>query len=70
MFFGMDKLYICGNLKPTFMKIKNIFKKETVKAKASVVALDKKQLEKVVGGTETVAVEEPKKKGLNAVNVS
>lgn len=52
------------------MKFKNIFKKETVKAKASVVALDKKQLEKVIGGTETVTVEEPKKKGLNAVNVS
>ncbi len=35
------------------MKIKNIFKKETKKsAKTNIQALDKKQLEKVMGGAE------------------
>ena len=35
------------------MKLKNIFKKKTITvAKANVEALDKKQLEKVIGGQE------------------
>ncbi len=40
------------------MKLKNIFKKETkTVAKANVEKLDKNQLEKVIGGAETVAKE-------------
>jgi len=36
------------------MKLKNIFKKKSnVVAKANIQSLDKKQLEKVIGGTET-----------------
>lgn len=56
------------------MKIKNIFKKETVKSNGSVETLNKAQLEKVIGGTDTVTpapsteIQEGKK-GLNAVNV-
>lgn len=42
------------------MKLKNIFKKETkTVAKANVEKLEKKQLEKVVGGT-----------GINGINAS
>lgn len=42
------------------MKIKNIFKKDTKSAaKAKIQSLDKKQLEKVIGGTEA-----PKERGI------
>lgn len=36
------------------MKISNFFKKETKAAESSVQKLEKKQLEKVIGGTDTV----------------
>lgn len=36
------------------MKLKNIFKKETKIKAAKVQSLDKKQLEKVIGGAEDV----------------
>ncbi len=52
------------------MKLFSIFKKETSKAaKNNIQKMDKKQLEKVIGGAEVTFVVEEGKKGINAVNV-
>ena len=72
--FGANRLFLSKILNQLFMRIKNIFKKETVNTKSSVETLNKTQLEKVIGGTDaettntTTEIQEGKK-GLNAVNV-
>lgn len=53
------------------MKIKNIFKKKTkTVVKANVVTLEKKQLEKVVGGTDEASAERWQKSGIGHTIVS
>ena len=54
------------------MKLFNIFKKETSKeAKSNIQKLEKNQLSKVIGGTDTeFVIDDPKKKGINAVNTN
>ena len=52
------------------MKLSNPFKKETTKKGTSKIEkLEKTQLNKVIGGTDELAVVQDGKKGLNAVNV-
>ncbi len=53
------------------MKLFNIFKKNVSKeVKNNIQKLDKKQLSTVIGGTDEFIIEEPKKKGINAINTN